>query len=85
MEVYLKQRIAESDTLDLMQLASHVEDGLNRGLWHRKSFEDFKYIEVDMTETQYVWFFIIILLLNIGLSVFVVKNDISNDSYGFRY
>ena len=85
MEVHLKQRIAESDTLDLMQLASHVEDGLNRGLWHRKNFEDFKYIEVDMTETQYVWFFFIILLLNIGLSVFVVKNDISNDSYGFRY
>lgn len=85
LEVRLKQHLTESDTLDFSLLASEVEKGLQQGQWHRKNFEEFKYIEVDMTEAQYVWFFIIILALNIGLSVFVVKNDIRNDEYRYRY
>ena len=79
MEVYLKQYLAECDSLNLIELGSKAVDGLNAKKWHRKNFEDFKYIKVEMTEAQYIWFFIIIVLLNIGLSAYVVMNDVTND------
>ena len=50
MEVYLKQYLAECDSLNLVDLGAKVVDGLQSGKWHRKNFEDFKYIKVEMTE-----------------------------------
>ena len=85
MEVYLKQYLAGCDSLNLVDLGVKVVDGLQSGKWHRKNFEDFKYIKVEMTEAQYIWFFIIIVLLNIGVSAFVVLNDIRNEDYYFKY
>ena len=85
MEVYLKQYLAGCDSLNFVDLGVKVIDGLQSGKWHRKNFEDFKYIKVEMTEAQYIWFFIIIVLLNIGVSAFVVLNDIRNEDYYFKY
>ena len=84
MEVYLKQYLSGCDSLDLVALGKHVEEGLNAGKWHRKNFEDFKYIKVEMTESQYILFLVIIVLVNIGLSVYVVTNDIRNGN-GYKY
>lgn len=46
--------------------------------WHRKHFEDFKYIEVEMTDTQVTILLIIVLLFNIGISVWVIDNNYDN-------
>lgn len=46
--------------------------------WIRKEFEDFNYLSVEVSKGEYIVLFIIMMLLEIGLSIFVVKNEIDN-------
>ena len=46
--------------------------------WKRKNFSDFKYVSVELSNNEYWAIIIIMLLLNIGLSVWVVTNDYNN-------
>ena len=46
--------------------------------WKRKNFSDFKYVSVELSNNEYWAIIIIMLLLNIGLSVWVVTNDYRN-------
>ena len=46
--------------------------------WKRKNFSDFKYVSVELINNEYWAIIIIMLLLNIGLSVWVVTNDYNN-------
>jgi hypothetical protein len=46
--------------------------------WKRKEFSDFKYLSVELSDKQYWGIIILMLLLNIGLSVWVVTNDYRN-------
>jgi hypothetical protein len=43
--------------------------------WHRKSFKDFDYLEIELTDTQMWWVLIIVLLYNIGVSIWIVMNQ----------
>lgn len=47
--------------------------------WHRRNFEDFDYIEIELSQTQVVWLWAILSVLCIGVSVFVVKNGVDRD------
>ena len=44
--------------------------------WKRKNFEDFDYLTVELSSTQLWWTFIIALLVNIGMAIYVVMNNI---------
>lgn len=46
--------------------------------WKRKNFSDFKYVSVELSNKEYWAIIIIMLLLNIGLSVWVVRNNFKN-------
>lgn len=48
--------------------------------WKRKEFSDFEYIHIGLSKGQYIALIIIMILLNIGISVFLVMNDIQNES-----
>lgn len=48
--------------------------------WERKSFEDFNYISVDLGKGQYIALIIMTILLNIGVSIYLVMNDIKNEN-----
>ena len=39
---------------------------------------DFEYIHIGLSKGQYIALIIIMILLNIGISAFVVMNDIQN-------
>lgn len=43
--------------------------------WHRKNFSDFDYLEVEITPTQLSWLLILLLVYNIGISVWAVRNQ----------
>lgn len=43
--------------------------------WVRKDFKEFDYLEVELTLTQVIWIFIIVILVTIGLCIYVVIND----------
>ena len=48
--------------------------------WKRKEFADFEYIRIGLSRGQYITLIIIMILLNIGISVFLVMNDIKNEN-----
>ena len=48
--------------------------------WRRKEFSDFEYIHIGLSKGQYIALIIIMILLNIGISVFLVMNDIKNEN-----
>ena len=48
--------------------------------WKRKEFADFEYIRIGLSRGQYIALIIIMILLNIGISVFLVMNDIKNEN-----
>lgn len=51
--------------------------------WKRKEFSDFEYIHIGLSKGQYIALIIIMILLNIGISVWLISNDIKNENkYG---
>lgn len=78
LEVRLKQAVLQQDTLRLMTLADEVEQGLAAGLWHRKEFSDYDYVNVDLTALQSIWFLLIVLIVNIAISLWTLRNRYTN-------
>lgn len=66
-----------SHRLDLCAFASYIEPIVQKE-WKRKNFADFKYLSVELSDKQYWGIIILMLLLNTGLSVWVVRNDFRN-------
>lgn len=66
-----------SHRLDLCAFASYIEPFVQKE-WKRKNFADFKYLSVELSDKQYWGIIILMLLLNIGLSVWVVRNGFRN-------
>jgi len=50
------------------------------GLWKRKNFADFEYIDNTLTNGQSVWLFILILLFNVFTSIFLLGNEFSYEN-----
>jgi hypothetical protein len=46
--------------------------------WKRKEFSDFEYIHIGLSKGQYIALIIIMIILNIGISIFLVMNDKQN-------
>jgi len=51
-------------------------NGIN--LWKRKEFEDFEYLNITLTPKQYSIILLLILIYNIGISIYVVNNEYKN-------
>lgn len=66
-----------SHRLDLCAFASYIEPIVQKE-WKRKEFSDFKYLSVELSNKEYWAIIIFMLLLNIGLSVWVVTNHYKN-------
>ena len=63
---------------DLMGSSKGLAIYMSR-MYSQMPFEDFKYIDVELSDTQVTWLFIIILLYNIGISLWVIFNSFEND------
>jgi len=46
--------------------------------WKRKNFEDFKYLQIELTETQLWWVMMAVMVYNVCISVWVVRNEYGN-------
>ena len=78
LEVATKRYFREHPNLNLMGYCKWLEKNIN--LWKRKEFKDFDYIDVEMSDGQTTALFIIILLLDIGMSIFLIGNDYVNEN-----
>ncbi len=43
--------------------------------WHRKNFHDFDYLKIEVTSTQLYWIIFIVMIMNIGISIWVILNE----------
>ena len=64
-------------TLNLSAYASYIIPNLKK--WHRKEFKDFDYLHIELSNTQLIWIFILIILYNIGISFWIINNDLKQD------
>jgi hypothetical protein len=78
LEVATKRYFREHNTLDISKYGDWLANNIK--LWKRKQFKDFDYINVEMTDGQTIALFIIILLADIILSIFIVANEIVNEN-----
>lgn len=50
------------------------------GSFERKNFEDFSYLEIEPTTASIIWSYIFVILTTIGISVWIVWNDIDENT-----
>lgn len=65
----------EGDSLDLMKLNRYLLENVPTH-WKRKDFDDFSYLSVDLSSGTWLMIFIFTILLNIGISIWVVMNEL---------
>ena len=76
--VNIKNHIEGQEQLDLIEFAGLLPR-MVRDDWVRKEFEDFSYLSVEPETHHIVWAFIVTLLVNIGVTAFVVMNNVTED------
>jgi hypothetical protein len=76
-EVYLRQYFATKLTLNPADFANWTMNAIPK-YWHRKEFKDFDYLQYDITTKQLLWMLAILVIFNIALSIWIVRNDYEN-------
>ena len=84
MEVATKRYFRAHTNLDLWNYGDWLMKNLN--LWKRKEFKDFDYIDSALTDGEETTLFIITLILNIALVVFLLAvNTAKVETFGEGY
>jgi hypothetical protein len=81
LDLLTEQYFVENDSLDLCGYSNLVIESLRRGDWKRKEFGDFSYIRSELSSSQCVGLVILLLLYNIGISIYIITNDLKNRYY----
>ena len=73
LEFMTREYFINNPKLDLkaygIWLNSRIDDN-----WERKEFSDFDYISIEVSDEQSIWLFILTVLLNILISLFLINN-----------
>ena len=77
LEVEVQEYFNSNKDLNLSKFADWMPKQIEQH-WHRKSFKEFDYLEIELTDTQMWWILIIILLYNIGVSYWIIVNEFHN-------
>lgn len=79
LEVKTEQFIRDLDTLNMSKISEFLYKEIPTS-WKRKEFEDFEYLSIELTETQfYITLFILIFYVIIS-SIIFIKNDLKNEN-----
>lgn len=84
LEIDVKSYFDDKEKLNLSKFADWFGTKIVKD-WSRKNFSDFDYINVELTPTQLLWLFIVVMLFNIAVSIWVVCNDIQYRKKGNKY
>jgi hypothetical protein len=74
LEIMTRKYFINHPKLDLKSygiwLNSRIDDN-----WVRKEFSDFDYISIEVSDEQFIWLFVLTVLLNILISLFLINNE----------
>ena len=79
LEVLTREYFIENPKLDIKSYGDYIEKQIPTQ-WVRKEFKDFNYITVGLSKGQYIALVILMIIINIGISIFLVKNEINNEN-----
>lgn len=77
LEVFAQQ-IFMNDKLTMTQKLKQLNKMIPK-YWKRKHFEDFDYIDVQLTSNQLIWVFVLTTIISIVLLWFGVANDVDDE------
>lgn len=78
LEVNVESYFNSRDTVDIKEFSEYI-NRLIPSQWERKEFKDFEYLKSELSNKTYMVIIILLFLYNIGISIFVIKNDFKND------
>lgn len=78
-KVETREFILQQDKLDLSAIVDFTYKEIN-DKWVRNDFKKFDYLTIEPTMTQVFVIFVLTLLINVGLSFWIVLNDIDDES-----
>jgi hypothetical protein len=87
LKVKTTRMIKEMDTLNIDNIVEYMGKTIPKS-FVRKQFKDFDYLTIEPTGTAIIITIIVIIAFSIGLSIFVVKNDIeigSNKRFNYHF
>jgi hypothetical protein len=76
-EIAIRDWILSQKQLQLTQLLPYMQSQLSD--FKRKNFDEFSYLEADLTSTQLIWIWIVVLLLNVGAAYWIIVNEFNDD------
>jgi hypothetical protein len=76
LKVTVARKVRDMDTLNLEAVVDYMQGDVKK-FFVRKNWHDFDYLTVEPTFTAIIITFIVTLLVTVGVSIFVVKNDIN--------
>lgn len=79
LDVYTRKYFRNNHSMNLVHYSKSLRTKLNK--WHRKEFKDFDYLQIELTQSQIIWLFILVIIYNIGISIFIVTNDLNKRTY----
>lgn len=77
-EVNLRSYFLKKDKVNFNDFANWTMYAIPK-YWHRKEFKDFDYIDIELTANQTIWLFVIIMLFNLGMFIWIVLNNEENE------
>ena len=78
LSVKVRDWLQNQKTYNTDAYVKYVESLLTSGQWHRKQFKDFDYVSVELTDLQVIVLLILTLIYNIGISIYIVRNEFEN-------
>jgi len=79
LEVEVEDYFNTTGDVELLKFSEWMPEQVEQH-WKRKNFDDFEYLQMELTETQLWWVMIIVMIYNILISIWVVKNEYGNTS-----
>jgi hypothetical protein len=77
LEVEVEEFISRTEDVKLKKFADWLPSQVDAH-WKRRDFNDFEYLQMELTETQLWWIMIILMIYNIAMSVWVINNESEN-------
>lgn len=84
LEVKTRDYFIKHPDINFKDYAEWLDTQIDKN-WHRKEFNDFNYLSIELSISWYIAILIIILCYNVGISYWVITNEFTLDKPSGKY
>lgn len=84
LEVKTRDYFIKHPNINFKDYAEWLDTQIDKN-WHRKEFNDFNYLSIELSIGRYIAILIIILCYNVGISYWVITNEFTLDKPSGKY